>query len=134
MQLTNNFNKVEFESSDGASMPASVLVNIQELAENLQKVRDFLNQAMHINSGYRSVAHNAAVGGVSNSQHLLGKAADITVKSLTSKELVLVFERMIKRGILKEGGLGLYNGFVHYDIRGERSRWNFSTKYKDFWK
>ncbi len=134
MRLTNNFSKMEFDSRDGAPMPNDVLENIQELAENLQKVRDFLEQPIHINSGYRSLTHNVAVGGVSNSQHLTGKAADITMKNFTAKDLSLVIERMIKNGEIKEGGVGLYNGFVHYDIRGTKARWNFSTRYKDFWE
>jgi Ulp1 family protease len=37
--------------------------------------------AIHVNSGYRSPAVNKAVGGVRNSQHSLGEAADITVQS-----------------------------------------------------
>lgn len=134
MRLTNNFSKMEFESRDGALMSNRVLQNIQELAENLQKVRNLLGEPIHINSGYRSPSHNAAIGGVSDSQHLEGKAADISMKNFTAKDLALIFERMIKNGELKQGGVGLYNGFVHYDIRGQRARWNFSTKYKDFWK
>jgi uncharacterized protein YcbK (DUF882 family) len=133
MRLTNNFSKVEFESRDGAAMPDDVLENIKELAENLQKVRDLLGEPVHINSGYRSPAHNERIGGVPNSQHVKGKAADVSMRNFTAKDLVKVFERLINEGALKEGGLGLYNGFVHYDIRGERRRWNFSTKYKDFW-
>jgi len=133
MKLTNNFSKIEFESRDGTPMPPLVLENIKELAENLQKIREFLKESIHINSAYRSSSHNAAIGGKPNSQHLLGKAADIAMKNFTSKDIIIVLERMILNGELKEGGLGLYNGFVHYDIRGQRARWNFSTKYKDFW-
>lgn len=134
MQLTKNFYKIEFESRDGAKMPDHVLQNIKELTDNLQKVRDILAEAININSGYRSEAHNKIVGGVKNSQHLLGKAADVSMKNYTSKELAVIFEDLILNGVIKEGGLGLYNGFVHYDIRGTRARWNLSTKYKDFYK
>ena len=28
---------------------------------------------------------------------------------------------------MKEGGVGLYNGFVHYDIRGTKARWDNSS-------
>lgn len=134
MQLTKNFYKIEFESRDGTKMPDHVLQNIKELADNLQKVRDTLAEAININSGYRSETHNKIVGGVKNSQHLLGKAADVSMKNYTSKELAVIFEDLILNGVIKEGGLGLYNGFVHYDIRGTRARWNLSTKYKDFYK
>ncbi len=133
MNLTANFSKMEFESRDGSPMPPDVLQNIQELAENLQIVRDYLGEPIHISSGYRSPSHNAAVGGVSDSQHLLGKAADISMKNYTAKNLAVIFERLTNNGNIKQGGVGLYNGFVHYDIRGTKSRWNFSSRYKDFW-
>lgn len=133
MKLTANFSKMEFDSRDGSVMPDDVFQNIKELAINLQKIRDYLGEPMHINSGYRSPSHNKAIGGSPNSQHLLGKAADITTKNFTAKELSLVIERMIYQGEIKEGGVGLYNGFVHYDIRGGRARWNSSNRYKDFW-
>ena len=132
MKLTQNFSKIEFESRDGATMPDSVLENIKILAENLQKIRDRLNQPIHINSAYRSPSHNLAVGGKSNSQHLLGKAADIATKNYSPKQIALIIEEMISAGTIQQGGVGLYNGFVHYDIRGSRRRWNFSTRYKDF--
>ncbi|MDC6364709.1 MULTISPECIES: D-Ala-D-Ala carboxypeptidase family metallohydrolase [Flavobacteriaceae] len=134
MQLTKNFYKIEFESRDGATMPESVFQNVKQLAENLQIVRDILEEPININSGYRSEAHNTIVGGVKNSQHLLGKAADISMKNYTSKELAVIFENLIREGKIQQGGVGLYNGFVHYDIRGTRARWNFSTKYKDFFE
>ena len=132
MQLTRNFYKIEFESRDGAIMPQRAFENIKQLAQNLQTVRDIIGEPININSGYRSEAHNIIVGGVKNSQHLLGKAADISMKNYTSKELAVIFEELILQGQIQEGGLGLYNGFVHYDIRGSRARWNLSTRYKDF--
>ena len=46
-------------------------------------------------SGYRSKALNAAVGGVANSQHMLGQAADITVGSQADNErLMTVLKRL----------------------------------------
>ena len=128
MQLTTNFNKIEFDSKDGFLMPPNVLENLKVLAKNLQIIRDSINSPIHINSAYRSPEHNARIGGKPNSQHILGKAADITTKKYTSKQLVLILKKMIEKGEISEGGLGL----VHYDIRGTKARWNFSTKYKDF--
>lgn len=40
MKLTENFEKKEFESKDGAAMPAAGLIQIKELAQNLQILRD----------------------------------------------------------------------------------------------
>ncbi len=125
MRLTKNFTKREFKSKDGSKMPIEVLENVKELAFNLQVLRDFLGEPLRINSAYRSESHNKAVGGSSKSQHLLGKASDLRVRDLDSEDLYHIIEALISEGKMKEGGLGLYNSFVHYDIRGTRARWNF---------
>lgn len=123
-QFTKNFNKREFNSKDGARMPASVIPNVRELAKNLQVIRDVIGCPLHINSAYRSPAHNKRIGGVKNSQHLLGKAADIVSRNHSPQQLYAIIEDLINQGKVKEGGLGLYNSFVHYDIRGVKARWD----------
>jgi uncharacterized protein YcbK (DUF882 family) len=133
MQLTKNFYKIEFDCRDNSLMPLDVLDSIKKLAKNLQKVRDILNEPIHINSGYRSESHNKKIGGTKHSKHLIGYAADITTMNYTSKELALLFEKLIANGTILQGGLGLYNGFIHYDIRGSKARWNHSSKYKNFY-
>lgn len=125
MRLTKNFTKREFKSKDGAAMPDDVLTNIKELASNLQVLRDFLGEPIRINSAYRSPAHNKAIGGVKNSQHVSGRAADIKVKDIETKDLYLIIESLIIDGKMKDGGLGLYDTFVHYDIRDSKARWDY---------
>lgn len=123
MTLTSNFKLSEFACKDGTAVPDIFLPNIMELAKNLQVLRDALGKPIHINSGYRSVAHNASVGGSPKSQHLLGKAADIRVNGLLPIEIAQVIEGLIKEGKMKQGGIGIYKSFVHYDIRGKKARW-----------
>tara|TARA_R110000782_G_scaffold144753_1_gene237591 strand:+ start:130 stop:507 length:378 start_codon:yes stop_codon:yes gene_type:complete len=123
MRLTNNFSLNEFNSKDGAEMPSEVLKNVIELASDLQKIRDVAGCAIHINSAYRSPAHNERIGGVSNSQHLYGKASDLTSRNHSPKELYELIEAMILCGDISEGGLGLYKSFVHFDRRGKKARW-----------
>ena len=123
MKLTKNFSKAEFESKDGAEMPKDVLLNIQKLANQLQVLRNYINSSITVNSGYRSESHNKLIGGSVNSQHLLGKASDITVKGYTPKKVHEAIEYLIKNGDMLQGGLGLYKNFVHYDIRKQRARW-----------
>lgn len=125
MRLTKNFTKREFKSRDGAPMPDDVLTNIKELASNLQVLRDFLGEPIRINSAYRSPEHNKAIGGVKNSQHILGRAADIKVKDIETKDLYLIIDSLILDGKMKDGGLGLYDTFVHYDVRGSKARWDY---------
>lgn len=125
MRLTKNFTREEFDSKDGCKMPDEVLYNIQKLANQLQYVRDYLDEPIKVNSGYRSVSHNKAVGGSKNSQHILGKASDIVVKNISSKTLFDLMEDLIDKGEILQGGLGLYNTFVHYDIRKNKARWDY---------
>ena len=41
---------------------------------------------LKINSGYRTPEHNAKVGGVPNSQHIHGKALDISTRGMCKKQ------------------------------------------------
>lgn len=128
MKLTKNFNKSEFESKDGSDMPNEVFYNIQKVANQLQFLRGYLGRSITVNSAYRSPEHNASIGGVKNSQHILGKASDIVVSGLSTIEVYNTIEELISKGDMLQGGLGLYNSFVHYDIRGTKARWNNTTK------
>lgn len=122
-QLTKNFHLDEFRSKDGAQFPEDVKLNLLELAQNLQYLRDMIGEPIYINSGYRSIKHNVDVGGEKNSYHTKGMAADIHVKGLKPKELALIIEQAINNGKIKQGGLGIYPTFVHYDIQGKKVRW-----------
>jgi len=104
-------------------MPAKVLGNVLILAEQLQVLRDALNTPIHLTNAYRCVTHNKEVGGAKNSQHLLGKAADIQIEHLTPREVSTTIEIFIDEGLMKQGGLATYPTFVHYDIRGKKARW-----------
>lgn len=124
MKLTKNFTLQEFACNDGTPVPEKYYDNVKELAQNLQVLRDYLNEPILITgSGYRTPNHNKAVGGAKNSQHLYAKAADINAKSKTPRQLYQVIERLISLGKMSQGGLGLYKGFVHYDIRKTKARW-----------
>lgn len=123
MKLTKNFSIEEFFCRDGTPVPGEYFDNAKEVAKNLQVLRDEIGEAIHINSAYRTKAYNKKVGGKPLSQHLTASAADITAKSYTPKQLAAVIERLIKAGKMQQGGIGVYPGFVHYDIRGVKARW-----------
>jgi len=122
-KLTENFRLQEFQSGDKADFPAAVLINLSKLAKNLQVLRNELKQSITITSGYRSPKHNRAVGGVVNSQHVLGKASDLQAQNTTPKQLAVLIEKLILERKMDEGGVGIYPEFVHYDIRGTKARW-----------
>lgn len=127
MILTPHFNKKEFASKDGAGMPEPVWQNIKTLAKQLEVLRSHLNKPITVTSGFRSETHNNRIGGSKTSQHLLGKASDLQVKGLKPKTVYKAIEKLIEQGKMLQGGLGLYDTFVHYDIRGKEARWDNST-------
>lgn len=131
--MTKNFNIDEFKCKGNlrgcsCEMPDEVYKNIQELAENLQIIRDELQEPIKINSAYRCENHNRKIGGSSKSQHVKGKAADIVVKNLTPDEVANALDNLQQGGFIKSGGLGRYDTFTHIDIRGAEARWDFRKK------
>lgn len=71
-QLSPAFRVREFRCRDGTD---TILID-EGLVVLLQCIREHFGKPVHITSGYRTTAHNAAVGGSKSSQHLLGRAAD----------------------------------------------------------
>lgn len=121
---TPNFTIEEFNSKDGTPMPPIYYGNVQRVMEQLEILRKFLNSsAITINSGFRSPAHNLKVGGVPNSLHTKGMAADFTVKGYSAKQVQEALESLIKNNKIQDGGVGSYSSFTHYDI-GKPRRWN----------
>jgi uncharacterized protein YcbK (DUF882 family) len=131
-QLTKNFNISEFRCKDGTDVPDELENNVQELANNLQVIRDKfcvetgVNMPLIILSGYRSPKHNAKVKGAKNSQHLLAKASDITLKDKSLlQHLYILIKELIDTEEITAGGITFYRdkGFIHYDIRGVKVTW-----------
>ena len=123
MRLTKNFKLSEFDCKDGSEMPSQLLPNVVELAESLQQLRNVLNTPIKINSAYRSLEHNSKIGGTNSSQHLFAKAADIVVKGKTPAQVATMIKLLILQGKMKQGGIGVYDTFTHYDVRGYKARW-----------
>lgn len=79
------------EKSGIKNIPSDIktLDNLMELIIScLQPIRNYIGKPVIINSGYRSPVLNQMVGGVSNSQHLTGCAADFTISGLTIDEVI----------------------------------------------
>lgn len=92
------------------------------LVEKLEEIREKAGgRPLTVHSAYRPPAYNASVGGVSNSAHIDGLAADISIAGVSTEQLRRICEEVIG----DEGGLGYYPGqqFCHVDVRGSRSRW-----------
>ena len=111
MQITKNFTLAELTDSTTARIRKidntpneEPKKNLIQLIKNiLQPVRDKFNHPITVNSGFRSINLNKAVGGVATSQHLKGEAADIT--SHDNKKLWDLFVSMIKNNEIEVGQL-----------------------------
>ena len=122
MKLTTNFSLPEFNKRN-YNVPTDVLRNLIELAKNLQVLRDEVKKPIKITSGYRPVELNTKVGGASKSRHITGQAADFKIEGYTPKQVAAIIEKLIAAGKMKQGGLGTYSTWVHYDVRGTAARW-----------
>lgn len=70
----------------------SIVLNLLELVQNvLDPLREAYKKPIVINSGYRCIELNRAVGSKDNSQHILGLAADITVGSKKANKQLFEF-------------------------------------------
>lgn len=135
-KLSRNFDWKEFTKSDTATRlhiinevtTWEVRDNIKALVDNiLQPLRDAWGQPLFINSGYRCLKLNAAVGGVPTSQHVFGKAADVGCSN--PYELAKLAVRMK----LDFDQLIVYPTFVHfsYDKEGRnRGQILYNKRYK----
>lgn len=84
-------------------------------------IRERLGVPVGVNSGVRCKNHNAAVGGVSNSQHVYGTAADLGKPSgVAVAEMAAIAEDVMGN----TGGIGIYSWGIHIDSRKTKSRWN----------
>lgn len=113
--LSKNFAVKEFACADGSD---AVFVS-PELVTVLQKIREHFGKPVSINSAFRTAAHNEKVGGAPQSQHLYGMAADVHIAGVTPKAIAAYAETLL----LGSGGIGVYDGFCHVDVRAARSRW-----------
>lgn len=114
MKLSKNFTLEELTFSVTANNhginntpSAEAKAALKRLAvEVLQPIRDAYGQPIVVTSGYRCPALNAAVGGVKNSQHVLGQAADIKAVNPKANGILFAFiHDLVKSGKLKVGQL-----------------------------
>ena len=85
------------------------------LLEKLEALRAMIGGPIEISCAYRCPAHNAEVGGVPNSQHVDGTAADVQTPNYdhcnTPEQLKWFCEQ------IGFDGIGLYDWGCHVDVR-----------------
>lgn len=118
--LSKNFKVKEFRCKDGSD---EILI-CEKLVKLLQKVRDKFGK-VSISSAYRTAKHNAKVGGVPNSQHRYGTAADITIKK--NNQLLECARYAEKIGFTGIGLDNKYQMFIHLDTRPSVSYFRYNS-------
>ena len=119
-QITPHFKVREFACSDGSD----VVFVAPSLVDILEAIRVHFGCPVTITSGYRTVSYNADLKNSSKkSQHCNGLAADIQVEGHTPLEVYNYTCSLLG----DHGGVGIYNTFVHVDVRASKSRFDYRT-------
>lgn len=140
------FHPDEFRCRDGSPYPEAFEIRWTILSTDLDTIREAYGHPLIVVSGYRSPAHNAAIKGAGQSQHVEGRAADLRPfkKNLSVGDINRlhdVINTLLDQGKLPAvAGVGVYPltrdrqtkllfpGFVHVDVRprpadGHIARW-----------
>jgi uncharacterized protein YcbK (DUF882 family) len=96
-----------------------------ELIDALQELRTLAGVPIIVHSAVRCEDANRAVGGKPNSQHITGKAADISARGIKIFDLLLLAHEV---DAFHYGGIGIYDQHIHVDIRENQARWTMRSK------
>lgn len=93
--------------------------NLESLVNNvLDPIRELVAVPVIITSGYRCERLNKLVGGVPNSQHRTGHAADFYVKGFSKNDMEKLFLQLSKEFDYDQIILYTHRGFIHVSYVG----------------
>lgn len=120
MNLSPNFTLEELTHSEIAERKGldntpneEVKANLVRLARFLEEVRRVLGRPILVNSAYRSIKVNEAVGSKPTSQHCIGCAADIKVPGMTPNDVV---KEILKSNIEYDQVIREFDSWTHISI------------------
>jgi zinc D-Ala-D-Ala carboxypeptidase len=117
-----NFKQSEFHCPCGKCNKKDITPEFQA---KMDLLREKLGKPISITSGVRCPDHNKAVGGVPNSQHVMGIAADISTAKYSSTDKYNLVKYAIELGF---GGIGVGSSFIHVDIRTANTAiWSYGS-------
>jgi len=124
MDMLNHINDINialhFKLSEFSCPCCKRVMLHPKLLAKLMELRKILERPVYITSGYRCPKYNQKVGGVVNSYHCIGLAADIQVKDISLIDLLGHAEE------IDFARIGFYEkkNFLHLDARPtKRTRW-----------
>jgi hypothetical protein len=126
MKLTANFDESEFFVHE-APPEEYRTGKLPQVAALCQWLRDLAGSYGRVTSYYRSPARNAQVGGVTNSQHELGEAADLEFPLISLRELASRVQSNLDAGSAPPFGQVIFypdTGETHISLPG-------ATKYQE---
>ena len=115
-QISEHFKVREFAQKD---FRCDKVIVDRELIDVLEDIRAHFNKPVIVTSGYRTPEYNAKIGGVKNSQHTKGTAADIQVSDIPARRI----QKYLKDKYPDKYGIGSYLTFTHIDVRAKKARW-----------
>ena len=97
-----------------------------EAMDKLQKFRELVGYPFVITSAYRSPKHNQKIGGSVSSQHIYGRAFDVSLRGIKKYKI----EDLAKLARISGfNGVGLYDTFIHVDNRPTGpAEWDLRSK------
>jgi uncharacterized protein YcbK (DUF882 family) len=121
LKLSEHFSREEFACHGEDCCYHSAPVH-PDLIDALEKLRAIVNKPLHIVSGFRCRKHNEAVGGEPNSMHCLAIAADVSIpEGMTAEDFG---NKAAEVPAFLNGGIGLYDTWIHVDVRPWIARWD----------
>jgi uncharacterized protein YcbK (DUF882 family) len=114
MNLTEHFKDTELEC------PCCGELSFDSwFLERIQELRYKIARPLVITSAFRCKEHNDSVDGSPTSQHLIGRAVDISTTNFTSAQLYQLIKAAYDLGFK---GVGVSKTFIHLDCRDSKSK------------
>ncbi len=114
--LSRHFSRYEMQCPDGCGFNTVDY----ELMDVLELVRCAFNKPLDPTPVCRCERCNDNTSGASKtSKHLWGQASDISIKGVSPKAVYEFLDNMFP----DKYGIGLYDTWVHFDIRSGKARW-----------
>lgn len=117
--ISEHFDRTEFACKCGCGQDTVDT----ELLDVLERIRGYYGEAVYINSGNRCKTYNKSIGGAPASRHIVSKAADISMLSIPVEDVYT----MLSTRYSDKYGIGVYDSWVHIDVRPEPARWDKRT-------